>query len=531
MAIRLNRSWIFWAGVLLLLSLSVPVEAHNGAVAIAVPVEGIVIDGDLSDWPEGMRRYAIELPEPAYGVRPKDEEDFRGSFRIGFNEQEKALYIAVEVQDESVVIDSTGTWNTQDGCEIYVAAEKYVIFGTYRREGSYEVEVKRTESLHRYEWRIDIDAMKGKVLLGMDIVVEDKDTDGSFSWMVWGRGKKKWHTDSQGDLVLIQKGTEIGRIRGKITWKDMENANKHGMVRIQSLISEDLWLEVRSDQQGEYEVDLPAGTYALHTSSRGVRKQILREKVEVDTGGEVVIDVVLDDLGSCFFVDDDAPKGGDGSRSRPFRTIQKAMESTSEGDTVKVAAGTYTDPVELLSGVKLLGAGPDSTFIDGEGQRGPLVRIEKVQHVVLEGFAIVRGQGIEIPISGFTVERYGGLYVNNVQHVRIARNLIAGHVSVDDGGGIACFNCDSTVVIGHNLIVGNESVRSSRYGDGGGIYMGRGSRARVEHNTVVYNRAKDSGGGIFCQDSSPYLHDNIVAFNLNGGIAFKRYGVLRETPP
>ncbi len=30
-----------------------PVRAHNGAVAIAVPVEGIVVDGDLSDWPEG----------------------------------------------------------------------------------------------------------------------------------------------------------------------------------------------------------------------------------------------------------------------------------------------------------------------------------------------------------------------------------------------------------------------------------------------------------------------------------------------
>ena len=26
-----------------------PVSAHNGAVAIAVPVEGIVVDGDLSD--------------------------------------------------------------------------------------------------------------------------------------------------------------------------------------------------------------------------------------------------------------------------------------------------------------------------------------------------------------------------------------------------------------------------------------------------------------------------------------------------
>ena len=35
---------------LILLLLAVPLIAHNGAVAIAVPVEGIVVDGDLSDW-------------------------------------------------------------------------------------------------------------------------------------------------------------------------------------------------------------------------------------------------------------------------------------------------------------------------------------------------------------------------------------------------------------------------------------------------------------------------------------------------
>lgn len=39
------------------------VQAHNGAVAIAVPVAGITIDGDFSDWPAEMRRYPILLQE------------------------------------------------------------------------------------------------------------------------------------------------------------------------------------------------------------------------------------------------------------------------------------------------------------------------------------------------------------------------------------------------------------------------------------------------------------------------------------
>ena len=37
--------------ILLLLNLAVPLSAHNGAVAIAMPVEGIVVDGDLSARP------------------------------------------------------------------------------------------------------------------------------------------------------------------------------------------------------------------------------------------------------------------------------------------------------------------------------------------------------------------------------------------------------------------------------------------------------------------------------------------------
>ena len=102
--------------LLLLLSYPHPSHAHNGAVAIAVPVEGITVDGDLSDWPEGMTRYAIELAE--YGDKPVGEEDYQGSFRIGFNEEENALYVAVEVQDESQVM--TGNFYDLDGCEIYL---------------------------------------------------------------------------------------------------------------------------------------------------------------------------------------------------------------------------------------------------------------------------------------------------------------------------------------------------------------------------------------------------------------------------
>ena len=51
---RIDRIRVLILGLLLfLLTLPHSAQAHNGAVAIAVPMEGITVDGDLSDWPGG----------------------------------------------------------------------------------------------------------------------------------------------------------------------------------------------------------------------------------------------------------------------------------------------------------------------------------------------------------------------------------------------------------------------------------------------------------------------------------------------
>ena len=39
-----------------LLLWSATATAHTGATAVAVPVHGIAVDGDFSDWPEEMQR-------------------------------------------------------------------------------------------------------------------------------------------------------------------------------------------------------------------------------------------------------------------------------------------------------------------------------------------------------------------------------------------------------------------------------------------------------------------------------------------
>jgi hypothetical protein len=96
---------LFLTGLLSLLT-PVWVQAHTGALAFGYPLAGITIDGDLSDWPAALPRYPIAVPENSATV--PDSSDFYASFRVGFNPQESLLYLAVEVQDQSTVADTTG---------------------------------------------------------------------------------------------------------------------------------------------------------------------------------------------------------------------------------------------------------------------------------------------------------------------------------------------------------------------------------------------------------------------------------------
>lgn len=116
----LERRLVFFAAAMLIGTY--PAHGHNDAVGIAFPARGITVNGNLGDWPAGLRTYPIERIESGDKLRGKD--DLEAHFRLAYNPAERALYVAVEVRDDSVVLDGPGEalWNTRDGCEIFVNA-------------------------------------------------------------------------------------------------------------------------------------------------------------------------------------------------------------------------------------------------------------------------------------------------------------------------------------------------------------------------------------------------------------------------
>ena len=95
-------------------------------LALALPVTGITVDGDLSDWPRDLPALPIRNEFGAYGATDTEgtdlgtSADLSPSFRVGYDPGRQLLHVAVEVRDD--MLHATGLTHRTDACEIYVSA-------------------------------------------------------------------------------------------------------------------------------------------------------------------------------------------------------------------------------------------------------------------------------------------------------------------------------------------------------------------------------------------------------------------------
>ena len=212
----------------------------SGAVArevTALIVDPIDIDGDLSDWPEGLVRHRVT-------------HDPGASFMVGYSPDENLLYVGAEVQDDVLVVGNH--WQKTDACEVYVYGGpsskvsrftsdysnplQYALVpgpGEYipghgnptlhsANGGSRNAACTRTEAAYRregdrtyYEWAVEVyekfpnrpaKLTPGKTV-GFDVVIVDNDNRGSFRWQPWGStaGMKFGSPDRVGWCVLSEE--------------------------------------------------------------------------------------------------------------------------------------------------------------------------------------------------------------------------------------------------------------------------------------------------------------------------------------
>jgi ligand-binding sensor domain-containing protein/serine phosphatase RsbU (regulator of sigma subunit) len=370
---RFNRPMILLGALFLILGSGVPTRAHNGSVALAVPVEEIAIDGDFSDWPVEMRRYPIG--RFGYGDSPGDASDLKAWFRLGYDIGGNALYLAVEVEDDAILAGTEG--KDQDGCEVYLdllhgdrdsPAMMYAAYGERReardQHGSLqpwegvELGQAREGNILRYEWRIEVrrgesglgwggkafyegmlsgkeDEYSGRLnpgkSLGLDVAIRDQDSPVSKSWFFWGQGsRKRKMAERRGDVVLLPEGKDTGILQGNVNLKRKDRNTRSLTVR--SLSSEGLWLRPGKGTGGEFSVEIPVGKYAVEVGGETV-------DVEVIAGGTADLTMVLPvrDQDGREKTGGRMMKAGTGMRHGEWRTlgIPDGLPSLSVRDIVQ----------------------------------------------------------------------------------------------------------------------------------------------------------------------------------------------------
>jgi hypothetical protein len=206
----------------------------------------------------------------------------------------------------------------------------------------------------------------------------------------------------------------------------------------------------------------------------------------------------------------------------PCKTIGFAIGQATAGDTIEIAAGTYSENnLSITINLTIHGAGQSSgatcaagaTCIDGSAADQVIAVGDGVNpfSVTISNLTIQNGHLID-PL-GFGC---GGGIVNNINsNLTLNNSTIRQNTSDGSGGGI----CNAgTLTMNDSLVGGPDSVDgNTSTGSGGGIFNGSGATSTLTNTTVMNNNAF-IGGGVFNNFGSTLDLNNSTVSNNNADV-------------
>lgn len=177
------------------------------------------------------------------------------------------------------------------------------------------------------------------------------------------------------------------------------------------------------------------------------------------------------------------------------KTISAALGAASDGDTILVVAGTYTEQLNITKGVRIVGdvSNPDHVVIDGQNSTTMLtdgqVRINNpTGPVVFEGFKIVNTGWNPSDSNSIAL----GIFVKSSYPVTIQHNKLIGH--------------------GAGLVVGNDYGLWT-YGNAGALTIQDNYLSSMYHGILL---ERQTGASTIADNTFDALYTGVYAV-ANGG--------------
>ena len=269
-----------------------------------------------------------------------------------------------------------------------------------------------------------------------------------------------------------------------------------------------------------------------------------------------------------WFIDTQGSDLNDGSLENPFESIERAIDASINGDTIRLNPGNYFGPINFdgkdivlesrafeLNDTSLI---RDTQYLPGPNGNSCLTLSGNqnnggtLRGLTFRGGSDLKGGGIKLENCSPTLsdlifeennaENGGGLYL--VESDAVLKNLLFKNNTANYGGGLYIENSEpyiqnltldnnisywgggayfksSNTIVQEGKILNNES-----FIEGGGIYIDGGS-LNAEGISFEYNNGFDFGGAISATESIIDLNHSTFVHNISGtGSVFSLYSSI-----
>lgn len=184
---------------------------------------------------------------------------------------------------------------------------------------------------------------------------------------------------------------------------------------------------------------------------------------------------------------------------KTYPTPCRAFAAAASGDTVEIAAGTYTGDVCGINAHQLLIRGVNGRpKIDGGGRNamGKGIWVVAGNNITIENVEMLgakvpdrNGAALRLEGTGFTLR--GSYLHDNENGILSGANAASDIVIETSEFGRNGYGTGQT----HNLYIGNVRSLSFRYNYTHDAHVGHNLKSRAQTNTILYNRFSSSGLG------------------------------------